>query len=62
MKDIENDEYVNVIVNHDFVEFNKARFHTLDNNLENDEFVVAIQAENDVNANEENLSKNKLSE
>lgn len=59
-KDIENDEYVNVIVNDienvDFVDLNKVENHTTENNIQKDNFVVAIHSENEVSANDEHLS------
>lgn len=44
------------MVNDDFVDLNKTINHTLKNEIENDEFVVAIQSGNEVNANEKHLS------
>lgn len=59
-RNIENDEYLNIIVNDivndDSVYLNNARNHTIENDIENDDFVVAIQQENKVNANKKHLS------
>lgn len=60
MKYTGNDEYINFkvndIVNDDFVYFNKAGNHTLENDIENDEFVMTIK-EIKVNGNKDHLFK-----
>lgn len=53
---------MNEITNGDFVDLNKKGNHTLENDKENDDFVVVIHLENQVNANEEHLYKKKLFE
>lgn len=47
---------MNEIVNGYSIYLNKERNNTLENNIENDLFVVVIHPKNEVNANEENLS------
>lgn len=65
MKDLENDEFVKVIINDnihdDSLDLNKARHRTLDNDIENDDYVVAIQPLNDANM-EHLLEKSSLNE
>lgn len=53
VKDIDNDEYVNVIVNNlvndEYINLNKAWNHTLENDIEKDGSVVTIQSKNKLN-------------
>lgn len=60
MKNVENDGSINVIVNDtvndNFVDLNKTLNHTRVNEIENDDFVVAIHSNDNVYVNEEYLS------
>lgn len=48
---------MNDILNNDFVDLNKAWSHTLENDMDKDDYVVSIQIENEINADEEHLLK-----